>query len=117
MMSRSPRAMEKTDKTTMPLADILAAKNHILQPFFAGKASMIPVGSFLAMGTKSKQKDASFKFMRWLSTEGAAYIKDIPGWKKEAQKFMTEETDKILKKNPKISRYPKKENEGPLSFS
>ena len=125
------RAMEKTDKTVQPYADILAAKNHVLQPFFAGDASMIPVGSYiiragtlldkfphdfqmvyapmprsskdaelgltnisgsyLAMGVNSKQKEASYTFMRWLSTEGAAYLKEIPGWKKaDGKKLLNE---------------------------
>lgn len=39
-------------------------------------------GSYLAMGAKSEKKDAAFTFMRWLSTEGAKYIQDFPGWKK-----------------------------------
>lgn len=125
------RAMEKTDKSVQPYSDILAAKNHILQPFFAGKASMIPVGSFiiragtlkdkfphdfqtvyapmprsskdaemgltnisgnyLAIGANSKQKEASFQFIRWLTTEGASYLKDIPGWKKaDGKKLLNE---------------------------
>jgi multiple sugar transport system substrate-binding protein len=116
------RAMEKEDKSVEPYADVLAGKYHVLQQFFAGKASMLAVpayvvragtqldrfphdfqmvyapaprssknaevgltnvtGSFLAMGSKSKNKEASYTFMRWMSTEGAAYMKDIPGWKK-----------------------------------
>lgn len=124
------RAMEKEDKTVEPYADILAAKNHILQPFFAGQASMLPVGSFiigatllekfphdfqtvyapmprsskdaemgltnisgsfLAMGAHSEHKDASFKFMRWLSTDGVNILKDLPGWKKaDGKKLLTD---------------------------
>lgn len=57
-------------------------------------------GSYLAMGTKSTNKDASFTFMRWLSTEGAKYIQDFPGWKKadgEAllNEFFGDKTDLI----------------------
>ena len=116
------RAMEKEDKSVQPYEEILASKNHILQPFFEGKVGMIPVGSFivragtlldkfphefqmvyapiprspeqtelgltnisgsfLAMGANSEAKDAAYTFMRWLSTEGATHLKDIPGWKK-----------------------------------
>ena len=43
------------------------------------------------MGNKSENKEASYKFMRWLTTEGAHYIKDIPGWKKaDGQKLLNE---------------------------
>lgn len=124
------RKMEKEDKSVQPYADILAAKNHILEPFFAGKVSMIPVGSFIVrattldkfphnfqtvyapiprsskdaemgltnisgnfvgMGTNSKNKDAAYKFMRWLSTEGAMHLKDFPGWKKaDGKKLLNE---------------------------
>ncbi|TLS48235.1 extracellular solute-binding protein [Paenibacillus antri] len=39
-------------------------------------------GSFLGMGTRSANKDAAYTFMRWVTTEGANYLKDFTGWKK-----------------------------------
>jgi multiple sugar transport system substrate-binding protein len=117
------RAMEKEDKSVEPYADVMAGKYHVLKQFFAGKASMIAVptyiidagtqldkfphdfqmvfapvprssakaelgltnitGSFFAMGSKSKNKDAAFTFMRWMTTEGAEALKNpFTGWKK-----------------------------------
>lgn len=116
------RAMEEEDKSVEPYADVLASDYHVLQQFFAGKASMLatasfvvnagtlldrfphdfqmvyaPVprssedaemgltnvsGSFLGVGAKSKHKEAAYTFARWLTTEGAQYLQDIPGWKK-----------------------------------
>ncbi|AIQ11933.1 ABC transporter substrate-binding protein [Paenibacillus durus] len=40
------RAMEKEDKSAEPYADVLASNYHVLQQFFAGKASMLAVPSY-----------------------------------------------------------------------
>lgn len=40
------RAMEKEDKSVEPYADVLASNYHVLQQFFAGKASMLAVPSY-----------------------------------------------------------------------
>lgn len=45
------RAMEKEDKSVEPHADVLASNYHILQQFFAGKASMLPVGTYIINAT------------------------------------------------------------------
>ncbi len=125
------RAMEKDDKSVEPFADVLAAKYHILQQFYSGKASMAAVGSYainvakdekrfphdfktvfapmprsskdaelgntqitgayLGMGTKTKHKDEAFTFMRWMTTEGAGLLGDLPGWKKsDGKAIMTQ---------------------------
>lgn len=124
------RAMEKEDKSVEPYADVLAGNYHVLQQFFAGKASMLVTGNFairaalnqekfphkfqsvyapvprsvgstelgltnqsiggLGVGAKSKNKEAAYKFIRWITTEGMSYINDIPNWKKVDGKAVLE---------------------------